>query len=299
MTDDFQTWLETHIFTPSELESFLLCPFRFYAEAFLGLRELPEREPELTPREIGILMHRILERFLGGKDWSQESLGKIADSILDRFEKERPGLSHPLFLRQRARIERTLDSFYDLEVAGVEKRENGLRPKYFEWSFGTEEAPPLTISDNPPIRIRGRIDRIDVDPKRKLFLVIDYKTGSRKITGREMTEGRALALPLYILAAERLLLPDHQPVGGLFFHLSDMTKETGLLHADRFAASLDLHPKKSSLIPGGRWNETLQGIEDQVRKIVGEIRKGEFPSEKEPCEPFCPFQDICRLRSTS
>lgn len=295
---DFQHWLKDHLFTPSELESYLLCPFRFYAESFLGLKELPEWEPEMTPREIGILMHRILERYLEGKDWSQEGLKKISGFILDQFQKERPGLSSPLFSRQRSKIEKTLASFYEMEIARLEQPGNGLVPAHFEWSFGSEKVPPLVIPDDPPIKIRGRIDRIDVDPKRKLFLVIDYKTGSRKISGREMAEGRALALPLYILAVQKILLPGYQPIGGLFFHLSDMTKETGLLHAERFSESLDFHPKKSSLIPGARWDETLQGIEEQARKIVREIRKGVFPSEKEPCEPFCPFQDICRLRSS-
>lgn len=269
MEPNFQDWLEDHIFTPSELETWLVCPYRFYAESFLGLKEPPSLEPEMTPREIGTVMHRILERFLEGKDWSREKIHRISSEILDNFD--RPGLSSPLFSLQKKRIERTLDSFLEMEAA-ILKKEEGPLPERYEWRFGDGKTPPLEIEvmGEKPILIKGRVDRIDVDRKRKRFLVIDYKTGSRRKT--------PLAIPLYLLAVRTILLPGFQPAGGVLFYLSDMTKEEWP-------------------VAGPEGDGLFAETEEKVRGIVGEMRKGIFPSREESCEPFCPFRDICRMRT--
>ncbi len=46
---EFSTWLDSHVFTPSELESYLLCPFRFYAQAYLKLEVEVRRDVEMSP----------------------------------------------------------------------------------------------------------------------------------------------------------------------------------------------------------------------------------------------------------
>ncbi len=304
MNVDFQTWLDSHVFTPTELEAYLLCPFRFYAQAFLALKPPVERDVELTPPELGRLIHRVLERFL-----SQGQTGVSFDSLRRRIlglmneeivliQAEHSNLSPVLLDLQKRRIERTLVSFVEDRIEEM-KSETDLRPRYLEWSFG-KNTPPLVIDalSGPPIRVSGRIDRIDVDDASKRFLVIDYKTGSTKTTGNQILSGDSLQLPLYILAVQRLLLPDHEPIGGLFHQLSDMSKKDGLLHADRLPPSLDIHPRSSSLVPGPKWEGVFRGIEDRVRYLVGEIRRGEFTSHPEACEPYCPYQDICRIRSS-
>lgn len=299
MTDPlFSRWLETHLFTPSELEDYRLCPYRFYAGTYLKLEEERIWEVEITPIETGRLIHRVLERFLKqSPSGDTETLKRRALQILDEeislFSETRPNLSKVLLEISEKKIERTLASFVEDHLEN-RRQARTLQPLHFEWAFGTK-TPPLVIKGE--IRIRGRIDRIDVDHKAKRFLVIDYKTGSTKITGNQILKGESLQLPLYVLAVQRLLLPDYEPIGGLYYQLSDMTMKDGILHADRLPPFLEIHPRSSSLIPAIKWDATLEGIEETVRSIVSEIRKGEFPSRPDPCEPYCPYRDICRIRS--
>lgn len=293
----FQEWIEDHVFTPSELESYLSCPFYFYARSYLKLEPETEWEVEMTPAETGQILHRVLERFVRQKT----GILSLLNEEIEKFRGGRPNLSTVLLEIQQKKMERTLLSFIAKDLWESSPKQN-LAPRFLEWSFG-KNSPPLQIAGNPPIRIQGRIDRIDVDEKSKRFLVIDYKTGSRQISGNQIRTGLALQLPLYILAVQRLLLPGYEPIGGLYYQLSDMTIKDGLLHAGRYAESLadsiEIGPRSSSLVPASKWDETFLAIEEAVRSVVSEIRKGIFPSEPEPCESYCPYRDICRIRSAT
>ncbi|MBI3540568.1 MAG: PD-(D/E)XK nuclease family protein [Deltaproteobacteria bacterium] len=282
------------IFSASELEDYLLCPYRFYARSILKLKPAFEWSLELTPVEIGNLIHHILDYFLKKKEASKKFLLDTLETEMRRLHEERPQLLLVLLERQKKRIARTLLSFLE-QYQCEQKERKSLKPRYLEWAFDD-----LVIENamGDPIRLRGRIDRIDVDPVNKRFLVIDYKTGSTKITGNQIIQGKSLQLPLYILAVQRTLLPDYEPIGALYYQLSDMTRNKGLLHAERLPEDLQIHPRSSSLIPAARWEETFQLIEERVRTIVAEIRKGVFTSHAEPCEAYCPYKDICKIRAS-
>ena len=282
----------TPCYTPSELEEYEACPFGFYVKHILRIGPPPEPEPELTPAEVGTLLHRVLERLL-------KTQGGVLEEIIGQefasIQRNRGHLVPALVERQRDRVERTLKSF--LEAEAQRGRAGPLEPAYFEWSFG-KNGPPLEIADGKePIRIRGRVDRIDVDRERKFFLVIDYKTGSGKISGNQIVKGGRLQLPLYILAVGRLLLPDYRPIGGLYYHLSDLSLDSGLVHAERIPEGI--RPRPSSVAPEPRWNDLFRRAEEKVRVLAGKIRAEEFPPAPEPCQPWCPYQDLCRLRSVT
>jgi ATP-dependent helicase/DNAse subunit B len=297
---EFQIWLQEHVFSATDLENHQLCPYRFYASAYLKLRPSNPLEVELTPLEVGSLVHRVLERFLRAGIGGAKPFG-ILDEELQKCTAERPHLSKPLLAIQKKKIVRMLESFADdLEKERAQASE--WKPTYFEWSFG-QAAPPLVLkdTDGKPVSFRGRIDRIDVNESDKTFLVIDYKTGSTKISGNQIRNGEALQLPIYLLAVKGLLLKDYEPAGAVYYQLSDMSKKDGLLHAERLPNFLDVGPRSSSLVPASKWDGALETIEDKVGEIVSAIRKTPidgFLSHSEPCEPFCPYQDICRMRSS-
>ena len=293
----FQEWIQNHTFSPSEFEAFELCPFRFYAQSFLKISAENPWEVELTPSEVGQLMLEILETLLRLNPMTPMDLLIEEKFAEGGWTTKRPGLSPVLLEFQKKKVERTLKSFLE-DRAKEMLQKDSLQPKFFEWSFGKETPPLLLEGAKNPIKIKGRIDRIDVDEKNKRFLVIDYKTGSTKITGGQILAGKSLQLPIYLLAVQKLLLPDYQPIGALYYHLSDMSKKDGLLHTERLPASFDIHPRSSSLIPPGRWDSFFEETHERIQNLVAKIRTGIFTSQSEPCTPSCPYQDICRVRST-
>lgn len=293
---DFRSWVDRHVFTATDLENFRLCPYRFYASAFLKLREEDPFEVEMSPAEIGSLVHRVLEKVLR----TQKSAPSLLDEEWARFTAGRPHLSRPLIAFQRRRIERMLASFAD-DLDRERAAASDWTPRHFEWGFGEDSAPlVLKDADGRPAAFRGRIDRIDVNERLKRFLVIDYKTGSTQITGNQIRGGEALQLPVYLLAVQRLLLKHYEPAGAVYYQLSDMSKKNGLLHAERMPEYLGVGPRSSSSVPAAKWDGVLEAIEAKIGEAVSAIRHtGDFTSSPEPCEPFCPYQDICRLRSAA
>jgi len=293
------SWLDPHIFTATDLENYQLCPYRFYASAILKLRPENPLDVELNPAEIGSLVHRVLEKGLRSGAVSELSR-KPLDDEFEKLASSRPHLSQPLLEFQKQKIARMLVSFAE-DFEEEREQASDWKPYYFEWGFG-QETPPLVLrdADGRPVSFRGRIDRIDVNERLKRFLVIDYKTGSTKITGNKIKSGEALQLPLYILAVQNLLLKDYEPAGAVYYQLSDMSKQDGLLHAERLPSSLDIGPRSSSLIPAAKWDGILESIQTKAGLIVSQIRntpEDGFGSKAEPCEPYCPYQDICKLRT--
>ena len=307
-----KAWVDSHLFSPTELEVYQLSPPRYFFQYVLGLRIPEPITPDLSPREQGELIHRILERYFrdNGRLFEQAvatpaveaaclaALGTEANRWFREWETKRPGLNPRLFARRRNRILAVLEETIRLELAQTRARRGRLVPTYLEWGFGgSGETPPLIFeAPEGPIRIRGRIDRIDVDPRHKRFLVIDYKTGATKVSGAQILKGEHLQLPLYLLAAQRLLLPDYDPLGGVFFHLSDLTKQDGLVKASAVPDYLEVSARSSSLVPERKWDEALATVEARVRELVKRIRAGDFAPRTARCEPYCDWRDICRCR---
>ncbi len=291
------------VYSVSDLETCLKCPYRYYAQSVLNLKPPLEWEIEPTPPEIGSLMHRVLEVFLASESnlprcqadvpHLQEKLLEYCEQELALFRSDRPKLSSVLLEHHRLKIRRTLSSFVE-DMAEEISRQTSLRPKFLEWKFTSFILPDGQGGD---IHLRGRIDRIDVDEERKRFLIYDYKTGSTRINGAAIRRGESLQLPLYVLAVQQTLLPDYEPIGALYYHLSDMTKKDGLVHADRLPESLDLSPRSKSFCVAEDWERTFQVIVKKTQEIVAGIEAGQFESLEEECDPYCPYRDICKLRN--
>ena len=106
------------------------------------------------------------------------------------------------------------------------------------------------------LRLHGRIDRVNWDEARSRFRVVDYKSGGRHAErSGELQGGRMLQLPLYVLAAAKLLGIDPAAGAAAYvyptrkgeFHVVDWTPE------DLAARHDDVHRRcstRSSPPPG-------------------------------------------------
>jgi ATP-dependent helicase/nuclease subunit B len=226
------------IFSPTALEDYVACPFRFFLRHVLRLEPLenPREEIEVTRR--GQAFHRALarlhrklkddaihhpsdlvrERMLVEMRASvDEDVGRApspASKALWRIEGER-------LLRVAARYGAQWQKFLDpWQKQGIQPR-----PHLFEVDFGLPaedgQAPygPLVIREGDmEVRISGRIDRVDLAELEggTGFWIIDYKTGSSShYTSPDLAEFRRLQLTLYALAVEEVLLLDRsaRPLG--------------------------------------------------------------------------------------
>ncbi|MBZ5632908.1 MAG: PD-(D/E)XK nuclease family protein [Acidobacteriia bacterium] len=205
--------LTSRTWSPSSLEHFAMCPYKFALHGIYGLRPREESAPleQLDPRTRGALFHEIqfelfqdLQRsaLLPVNDDRLTEASSRADALLDRVAAKYQEKLAPAIPRVwRSEIE---DLRTDLRgwLQHVARNDDDWEPVQFERVFG--EDPPLTLAEG--VNLRGRIDLVEKNISRDVFRVTDHKTGKRPDTiPRWVGGGRSLQPLLYGLAAEQLL----------------------------------------------------------------------------------------------
>jgi ATP-dependent helicase/nuclease subunit B len=152
----------------------------------LGLRALDEREQETSPADLGNLMHKILEDFIGAGGRSDQpdaraQLQALADAALGQHDVP-PELA-PFW---RARIGRALDWFVATDAPRWRELAATVVEAWGEWSFTPPSGEKFTVF--------AKADRIDID-KTGGATVIDYKTGVLP-TQKSVAAGYSPQLPL-------------------------------------------------------------------------------------------------------
>ena len=211
-------------YSPSALQHFAACPYRFLLHAIHRLR--PREEvvalEQMDPLTRGALFHetqfrlfRELEsvNLLPVSPRNVDRVLEIASRVLDRVAEENAETLAPAIPRVwRSEIE---DLRADLRgwIREVAAADDGWLPAYFEFSFGMEAGgsrdPRSTRSEavvEGGLRLRGAIDLIEKHPERGTLRITDHKTGKAPQQLPKYVGGGTLLQPLaYGMAAEALL----------------------------------------------------------------------------------------------
>ncbi len=300
-----------HVYSPTSLETYAECPFRFFLRHIIHLEELPDVELNLSARDRGSVIHAILTTFyrrwrVSGK--SKVSLVTLPEAVelmrgIIEEELARHSFDSPLWEATCAQMRGCqhggpgyFERFLEQEA---EEEGSPLVPSFFEFSFGMErgesddpesfeEAVELT-GGNASLRIHGRIDRIDICPD-GFFLIYDYKTGSQHPGTKDIEAGKALQLPLYLLAYESV--SGKRGVAAGYYKIRKEVEKRVMLCDETGKDLLGSRVRISPDLPG-----TLCRSRDYALDYICRIRKGEFPLPyEEVCpNPYCEFRSICRF----
>jgi ATP-dependent helicase/nuclease subunit B len=199
----------------SRLEEFAQCPFRFFVHS--GLRAEERKVFELDAREQGSFQHEVLKMFheqvsAEGKRWrdltppdARVRMGKIAMMLALDY---RDGLLHT---NEQSRftargLGESLQDFVETLVFWMRGQyEFDPAVAELEFGFGPGGAPAWEIDWGAGHRLalRGRIDRIDLCREtdgRALCVVMDYKSGQKKLDKILVEHGVQLQLLAYLAA---------------------------------------------------------------------------------------------------
>jgi ATP-dependent helicase/nuclease subunit B len=181
-----------HSISISGYNTLVACPYQYYARHILKLNELDEVQEAIEKRDYGERVHGILQRF--HEQYPLVMQGDLAEmeAALRRISEEAFAdlLAHDFTARAwLARWVQSLPAYLDWQI----KRESeGWRYAESEQAFDW----PLE-----GIRLRGRIDRLDVRGEEKL--VLDYKTQSDTLLRNKLKEpGEDVQLACYAYAHE-------------------------------------------------------------------------------------------------
>ncbi len=279
----------------SQLSDYGKCPFRFFARYLLRLEALQEPEAGMDALQLGSLNHKILENTYRrirteklaivpqNADAADAILRETAQEVFASAPQEFGFREGGLWQQEQAVLLRRLAALVqqDFKDSPVDKDFGGAPrlPYLLEQRFGAGDgSDTLELGDGLRIRVRGVIDRVDLQGDRAI--IIDYKTGSTSIDLKEMQEGRNFQMMVYLLAADQLL---RQPVaGGLFWHIGTR-KTSGVTRRG-----------------DGEHEAALDTARQQIADNIAAGRAGDFsvqpntPRGRGPCATYCEYQQFCR-----
>lgn len=192
-------------FRVTEFRDYLASPYRYYLRHILGLEEVSDEVVELDARAFGSFIHQVLQEFGESDETRQTDPHRIASflhSTLDRLAKQTFGSDalFPIYV-QIEQIRHRFEAFAQWQANWVRQ---GWEIRFTEIGYGKNATFPL--HDGTTIQLRGRIDRIDFNPRTSQWMIFDYKTGDKgespEQTHRNKLDWIDLQLPLYRHLAE-------------------------------------------------------------------------------------------------
>jgi hypothetical protein len=197
----------------TRLEAYASCPRRYLFEHELALRSVlpPEELLTIEAKDKGTLVHHILETYvrqrLDGLPRGRNTLMDVAERILDDAPRDMQTGNSFFWQRERKGIIEMMERFAD-EEEGFEVAE-GVSPVAAEFSFGMGDPDGGTSYDycmgsagSPRhLRLRGKMDRLDLSAGRSRVIITDYKTGKqdglRNLEKDPVDRGKRLQLAFY------------------------------------------------------------------------------------------------------
>ena len=188
-------------YSVSSLERYLQCPFQFFSERVLGLEEDPEDEATLNPKELGIFVHEVFQKFF--EEWNRQGHLGITPENLPSARAIFSEVIEPLLATlpddeaavQRTRLlgsaadEGLAEAVFQLEA----EWETPVVERLLEHSLNGEFE-IRTETETRRVALRGKADRIDL-LQDHTFRIIDYKLS------RAPDRKLALQLPVYTVCA--------------------------------------------------------------------------------------------------
>ncbi len=291
--------LDQRGYSPTALQRYAACPFRFLLYSIHGLkpRDAAVRLEQIDPLTRGSLFHEIqfelfqaLEKngLLSLEESAEHAVNSLLEGIVEQVaERYHADLAPAIDRIWRSGIE---DIHTDLRgwIRDQIATQETWRPERFEMAFGlsrshtTDTVPAdMRLADEPFEQarvldgklLRGAIDLVEEDPDRPLLRVTDHKTGKSPDLKRLIVGGGKTLQPvLYALAAEQLL---------------GTKVESGRL---------------SFCTRRGRYSKQEVALDDDARRAAGEvlseidraIKTGFFPAAPDSGEcKWCDYRQIC------
>ena len=282
--------LDARSYSPTGLQNFAACPYRFLLQAVhrLAPREEPQALEELDPLQRGSLIHEVLFEL-----YSLLRERKLLPVTADNLEETR-ALLDVVLERVVARYEDNLaPAILRVWEDGVAAVRADLRewlrratwdptwkPVLFELAFGIDKdqnrdakSGDLAAKLDCGIQLRGSIDLVE-ENEAGMLRATDYKTGKvRAHEGVVIAGGETLQPVLYALTLEKLQAGS-TVVGGRLYYCTSVGEFTSV------DVPLDDNARRAAKV-----------LAETVHKS---IRDGFLPAapKKKACE-YCDYQRVC------
>ncbi|MBA4310082.1 MAG: hypothetical protein C0425_07060, partial [Chlorobiaceae bacterium] len=289
----FSEYFNERQFSASQLETFASCPYKFFAEKILRPNFVSDPSEDIEANEFGSLIHEILKVYYQSvkeekidliKTSANDLINKIfsiAEKVISDFN-----LTSPLAFYDREKILgisgiKSDSILYRFILKEKDVIKSGFIPFLFEIDFDSKDLNMNGIKNGV---LKGKIDRIDVNHEKKLYRVIDYKTGAAKFTKNDLETGQSLQLPLYSLVAKFILKNnfgfDYELEGAYIYCLKYNVND------------FDLNETKID-------NKIVNDSIEHINRFISSANQGRFNSQQKGRKKLCQYCDyfyLCRIK---
>jgi ATP-dependent helicase/DNAse subunit B len=311
--------LREHVWSPSSLEVWAQCPVKWFVARMLRAEDL---DPEPEPLARGSLAHAALKDTLeglrertGSARVTQARLGLAKELLLQALGRREDEFPLSAALERRPGLRRRLQVDLERYLEHAAAHESPLEPKYLELGFGFGEKeqdadPEPSMGSTPPapssqaqlpaldlgdgLRLRGRIDRVDIAAGGGQGVVYDYK-GRLAPPAAKWTEQGNVQIALYMRAVEELL--GLEAAGGFYQPLSggDL-RARGVLDGE---SGVEIECVRGEVREHAEVRELLAQALATARAAASEAGRGELEPRPRTCayRGGCMYPTICRCEA--
>jgi RecB family exonuclease len=266
----------------TSIETYLQCPFKYFASRVLGLPEEVSDEPSMTPQSQGKFVHEVLRAFF--EAWQASGRGAITADVLDEARSRFAEVASRLLATlpaseaalQRARLLGSVGSagLGELVLAAEAARPDPVRERLLEHDLNGL----FTIAGHGEARevvLRGKADRIDL-LEDGTFRVIDYKSG------RFPDAAQSIQLPVYSVCAAQQLARTR---GGAW-RVRDAS----------YIAFAEPKLVRTVIADGPDAAGKLAEGQERLLDAIDRIDRGEFPPRPATTRlcSYCAYATVCR-----
>ncbi len=300
----------------TKIRTFVQCPYSYYAEYQLGLREQKDSTPGYA--DDGTFLHYIFEHYLAAaltEDGTltlppAEDTDRIADEIIQTYLAKVCPIPLAEMDKRMLHLYARLRKLALLMLNNIltEIRVGGFIPYRFEQAIGGNgqndlPAVTLTLANGSVVALSGKIDRVDIfRADQKVYVrVVDYKTGNHTFSVKDVRSGLDIQLVLY-LYAYRAAEPLLQAASAHYMALKtekgqrQIVRHGFYLEDDEVICALNgnvtgSYTKKMTKLAATEIEELEGEMLDAVRSVSERILSGE--AHKTPSKDACKFCSVC------
>ena len=295
-------------FSITELNEYAKCPYQYFAKRLLRFAEEETTSSWMSALENGLFFHHVLHQFYTSRLFPISQRHRLQPIVMDSSKKEEYrkelheiaqrefrmiDFQHPfmeierqtIFGDAKRGIKGRLDMWFEMEWNNMQSSK--YQPALFEIGFGNKKDKIPAIDLGKGLKLKGKIDRIEVADDLTSFVIADYKTGKNIPSNADINKGKEQQMPLYALAAKQFLqseydLVDCNPHHAVYYSLHNCTSKV----------VMDPEQKRSPSLP-------LEQLLTLSQKYVASIHDGDFQLKikKDADCDHCSFMSMCRINA--
>ena len=243
----------------SKLERYRSCPFSYYLQYGLNLKE--KEQLKVQSLDTGTFMHETIDQFfervrekeLNIEEITEEQIKKIVEDIINEMlslNKNYIFTSTAKYKLLVSRLKRIITKSLKYIIETLTQSQFDIMGTEIEFSKKGKYKPiVLNLENGKRVEIVGKIDRIDIGKNEdgKYLRIIDYKSSSKNIDLNEVYAGLQIQLLTYMDAVCKE--EDAQAAGVLYFNLLDqMIKSDKHISQEEIEEKIKLNFKMKGLI---------------------------------------------------